>query len=158
MPQLPHAVERLGPDLRSWVERQLLEDLKHYGIDRDDPSFDWSRVVQEGHRTDIGGRMLESLSDIWIHDRAGTPIADGWMDFALTSADQHSTPILFWLFLSLHAGGTHTKVKTDACLPSHLWERLSDSDRTYIASADSMWLQGDPKVLEWKRKDRLTRP
>ena len=30
--KLPHEVERLGPDVQSWVEQQLLSDLRHYGV------------------------------------------------------------------------------------------------------------------------------
>ena len=28
---LPHEVERLGPAVQSWVEQQLLNDLRHLG-------------------------------------------------------------------------------------------------------------------------------
>src|SRR3954469_14933569 len=98
---LPHEVERLGPAVQSWVEQQLLNDLRRYGVQRDDLRFDWSRVVQEGHGTDFRGRMLESLSDVAVRGSDGTLVAEGWMDFVIASEAPESEPKLFWLFLSV---------------------------------------------------------
>jgi hypothetical protein len=138
------------------VEQQLLEDLRHYGVNLSDLRFDWSQVVQEGHWTDYRGRMLESLSDIALRDSDGRLVAEGWMDFVSASADKDSEPTIFWLFLSLVADGDLKEVKTDAFLPSHVWEALTDAQRQYIATAESKWLHRDPKVQEWKRRNQLT--
>jgi hypothetical protein len=154
MEKLPHEVERLGPELRSWVEQQLLEDLRHYGIHQDDLRFDWSQVVQEGHWTDYRSRMLESLSDISLRDADGGLMAEGWMDFVRTDRDSELT--VFWLFLSVVADGDRKEVKSDAFLPSHLWDTLTDAQRQFVATTESEWLHRDPKVQEWKQRNQLT--
>jgi hypothetical protein len=156
MPELPHEVERLGPELRSWAEQHLLQDLRHYGVNRSDLRFDWSQVVQEGHWTEYRGRMIESLSNVVLRDSDGSLIAEGWMDFVKHSAENDSEPMIFWLFLSLVADGDLKKVKTDAFLPSHVWDVLTDAQRRYIATTESKWLHRDPKVQEWKRRNQLT--
>jgi hypothetical protein len=102
--KLPHEVERLGPDVQSWVEQQLISDLRHYCVQLDDLRIDWSQVVQEGHWTDFRGRMLESLSEVVVRGSDGSIVAEGWMDFVFTSDATDSEPKLFWLFLSVAAG------------------------------------------------------
>lgn len=156
MQKLPHEVERLGPELRSWVEQQSFEDLRHYGVNRSDLRFDWSQVVQEGHYTDYHGRMLESLSDITLRDADGSLVAEGWMDFVNTSSEEDSEPTIFWLFLSVVADGDLKGVKPDPFLPLHVWDALTDAQRQFIATAESKWLNRDPKVQEWKQRNRLT--
>ena len=154
MQKLPHEVERLGPELRSWMEQQLLKDLRHYGVNRSDLRFDWSQVVQEGHWTDYRARMIESLSDIALRDSDGSLVAEGWMDFVISSAE-NPEPTIFWLFLSVVADGDLEEIKTDAFLPSHVWDAMTDSQRQYISTAESKWLHRDPKVQKWKRRNQL---
>ena len=156
MRPLPHEVERWGPELRSWVERQLLADLEYYGAIPNEPAFDWSQVVQEGHFTQFRGRMLESLSDISVRDTDDTVLAEGWMDFVLTSSEAAVEPSLFWLFLSVRRGEALIEVKADPNVPLHLWAAISDTQLAYIANTDSKWLRRDPKVIEWRRRNRLT--
>ena len=153
---LPHEVERLGPEVQSWVEQQLLSDLRHYGVQRNDLLFDWSQVVQEGHYMDFRGRMLESLSDILVRGSDGTTVAEGWMDFVNTSAGTDSEPRLFWLFLSVAADCKLKKVKEDALLPVHLWESMTDSEKQHVADTESKWLHRDPKVQAWRLKQQRT--
>ncbi|MCX6997088.1 MAG: hypothetical protein NTV49_08370, partial [Kiritimatiellaeota bacterium] len=101
MHELPHEVDRWGPELRHWVEQRLLADLAHYGISRQDLLIDWSQVVQEGHWRDYRGTMFESLSDVEVRDVRGALVASGWMDFVDTSPDNDEAPVVFWLFLDL---------------------------------------------------------
>ena len=152
--KLPHEVERLGPEVQLWVEQQLVNDLRHYGLDRDDLSFDWSQVVQEGHWMEFRGRMLESLSDILIRGSDGSVIAEGWMDFVCTSRAPGSEPKIFWLFLSVATKGIFKKVKEDALLPAHLWDQMTSAEKKYVAGTESKWLQRDPKVQLWRRQIR----
>ena len=152
MQKLPHELERLEPELQSWLEKQLLEDLTHYRITRSDLRFDWSNVTQEGHWTDYRGRMVESLSDISIFDSHGSLVAEGWMDFIYTSGELDSEPKLFWLFLSVVSDGNLKKVKKDAFLPLHLWDSLTETQRQFVADSDSKWLERDPKIQEWKQR------
>jgi hypothetical protein len=153
---LPQEIERLGPVVQSWVEHQLFADLRHYGVQRDDLRIDWSQVVQEGHWTEFRGRMLESLSDIVVRGFDGNVVAEGWMDFINTSGVSDSEPKLFWLFLALVVDGTPKKVKGDALLPVHLWESMTDSEKQHVAATESKWLDRDPKVQAWRRKQQGT--
>jgi hypothetical protein len=153
---LPHEIERLGPAIQSWVEQQLLSDLRHYGVERDDLKIDWSQVVQEGHGKDFRGRMLESLSEVLVRASDGSIVAEGWMDFVNTSEATNSEPKLFWLFLSVAADGKLRKAKEDALLPFHLWESMTDAEKQYVAVTESKWLDRDPKVQAWRRRHQLT--
>jgi hypothetical protein len=153
---LPHEVERLGPAVQSWVEQQLLRDLRHYGVQRNDLRFDWSQVVQEGHCTDFRGRMLESLSEILVRGMDDSIVAEGWMDFVHTSEAADSEPMLFWLFLSLVTEGKVSRAKEDALLPAHLWESMTEAEKRFVAATESKWLDRDPKVQVWRRKQQLT--
>jgi hypothetical protein len=153
---LPHEVERLGPAVQSWVEQQLLRDLRHYGAQRDDVRIDWSQVVQEGHWMDFRGRMVESLSDVIVRAPDGSIVAEGWMDFVITSEATDSEPKLFWLFLSVEADGKLRKAKEDALLPVHLWESMTEAEKQYVAATESKWLDRDPKVQAWRRRQQLT--
>ena len=146
---LPHEVERLGSDVQSWAEKQLLSDLRRYGVQLDDLRIDWSQVVQEGHWTDFRGRMLESLSEVVVRGSDGSIVADGWMDFVNTSEAKDSEPKLFWLFLSVAADGNLKKVKEDALLPIHVWESMTDSEKKFVATTESKWLDRDQKVQAW---------
>jgi hypothetical protein len=138
------------------MEQQLLADLRHYGVQRDDLRVDWSQVVQEGHWTDFRGRMLESLSEVLIRDSNGGIVAEGWMDFVITGEATDSEPKLFWLFLSVAADGKLSKAKGDPLLPVHLWEKMTDAEKRYVAATESKWLDRDPKVQAWRRKQQLT--
>jgi len=149
---LPYEVERLGAEVQSWVEQQLLSDLRHYRVERKDLQFDWSQAVQEGHWTELRGKMLESLSDIRIHGSDGSIVAAGWMDFVYTSDTADSEPKLFWLFLSVSIDGQFHKVKRDALLPVHIWEAMTDAEKQYVAATESKWLERDPKARAWMWK------
>lgn len=153
---LPHEVERLGPEVQSWVEQQLLNDLRHYGVQGDDLRFDWSQVVQEGHWTEFRGRMLESLSDVAVRSSDGSLVAEGWMDFVRASKAPESELKLFWLFLSVAVDGNLKKVKEDVLLPVHLWESMTTAEKQYVASTESKWLDQDPKVQAWRCRQQLS--
>lgn len=148
---LPWEIERLGPELKAWLERSLLVDLWQYRVEVEDTRFDWTYVTQEGHACDCRGRMLESLSDIAVRDSEGNLVASGWMDFVNGSSEQDAEPIVFWLFLTIHERDKTKEMKSDAYLPLHVWNRLSDSQKNYVSSTDSKWLR-DPKVKEWAHR------
>jgi hypothetical protein len=78
------------------------------------------------------------------------------MDFVFTSDATDSEPKLFWLFLSVAADGHLKKVKKDALLPIHVWESMTDSEKKFVATTKSKWLDRDQKVQAWKRKQQLT--
>jgi hypothetical protein len=141
----------MGSPLRTEVERQLLADLDPYGIKGNGLSIDWSEACQEGHLTTALDGELEELSGLTIRDQAGTAVADGWMDFV--HGGDTNPLFVFWLFLAVGAGAERRKVKADAWIPDHVWERLPDSTKSLCAQErgyDGRWVD-DPKVAAWRR-------
>ena len=78
------------------------------------------------------------------------------MDFVIASAAPESEPKLFWLFLSVVVDGNLKKVKEDVVLPVHLWESMTAAEKQYVAATESKWLDRDPKVQAWRRRQHLT--
>ena len=100
--------------------------------------------------------MIESLSEVVVRGSDGSIVAKGWMDFVITSDATDPEPKLFWLFLSVAAGRHLKKVKEDAMLPIHVWESMTDSEKKFVATTESKWLDRDQKVQSWKRKQQRT--
>ena len=152
--RLPHEVERMGSQLRSEVERQLLNDLRHYTSVPDGVSFDWSDAVQEGHMTTALGGTLEDLSGICVRDRTQAVVAEGWMDFI--HGGENLPLFVFWLFLDVRDSVAAIRVKSTPTIPAHVWERLTEASRRACskqAAYDSRW-SNDPLVAEWDRRAR----
>jgi hypothetical protein len=55
--------------LRAEVDRQLLEDLRHYGIDPPGLQIAWSQGCQEGHCVEFLDGTLESDSEVGVRRR-----------------------------------------------------------------------------------------
>jgi hypothetical protein len=146
----------MGPQLRAYVEQQLLIDLAHYGVSPTGLSFDWSNPCQEGHVTQYLDGILEEMSDVTVNRSDGTPTAEGWLDFIQGGAD--APLFVFWLFLSLHEGDTWRKVKGESTIPHHIWERLPDYSKDRCAD-DARWSR-DPLVVAWRgiRRGSLQHP
>jgi hypothetical protein len=130
----------MGPQLRAFVERQLLNDLRHYISPDPRPSFadfrfDWSDSCIEGHRTSWLDGQVENFSGIAIFDREQNLIAEGWMDFIET----HEGLEVFWWFL--HGPALKPPRGEANKVPRHIWERLSDEVRscwiTYAPASDN---------------------
>jgi hypothetical protein len=142
----------MGPRLRAYVEQQLLDDLRHYGIDPGVYKIDWADACQEGHCTSYMDGNLEELSGINVLGPDGEVVADGWMDF-IHGGGNHPL-FVFWLFLAIGCGTSRHEVKRDVGIPVHVWERLPDSTKTLCARADeydARWAS-DPLVVEWVRE------
>jgi len=105
---------------------------------------------------DFRGRMLESLSEVLVRGPDDSIVAEGWMDFVNTSEAADSEPKLFWLFLTLVEDGKAKRMKEDALLPGHLWESMTEAEKRHVAATESKWLDRDPKVQAWRRKQQLT--
>jgi hypothetical protein len=86
----------MGPQLRAYVEHQLLTDLQFYGVPTVGLSFDWSNPCQEGHVTRYLDGMLEEMSDVGVNRSDGTPVAEGWLDFIHGGGD---APLFVFLAL-----------------------------------------------------------
>ncbi|MEM8794268.1 MAG: hypothetical protein AAGE61_01775 [Pseudomonadota bacterium] len=126
----------MGPELREFVERQLLDDLNHYvrskrKIRDKVVHFDWSGSCVEGHRTSWLDGEIENFSGIGVYDLDHNLIAEGWMEFIETQGGLE----VFWWFL--RGGERHDiQEKTSNGIPEHIWERLSPEVRlTWKSSA-----------------------
>jgi hypothetical protein len=72
----------MGSKLRKYVEEQLLNDAKHYGINSEHLMFDWSESCIEGKDADYLDGSLENFSSIYLYDDENL-VAEGWMEFIL---------------------------------------------------------------------------
>lgn len=115
----------MGPELRAFVEEQLVSDLNWYlqrqrKLQRSDVLFDWSESCVEGHRTRWLDGEIENFSGIHVLDTDHGLIARGWMEFIENEVGLE----VFWWFLT---GSDQYGVqgKDTNAVPSHVWDRLS---------------------------------
>ncbi len=118
----------MGPELRSYVERKLLEDLSNYLLPEVGGSimelrFDWSDSCVEGHRMSWLDGEIENFSGIVILDLGQSLVAEGWMEFIETEAELE----VFWC--SLHGPAIRSRDQSINEVPRHIWDRLSDDIR-----------------------------
>jgi hypothetical protein len=137
-PNLGHS-DCMGPKLREFVERQLIEDLNVYlsdgqPISLNEVTFDWSESCVEGHRTSYLDGELENFSGIDVIHKSNDLIAGGWMEFIETK----DSLLVFWWYLH-SVGKRKIRKKTDGGIPGHVW-RLLDSN------AKSAWRKHAPKT------------
>lgn len=149
----------LGSLLRAEVERQLLHDLTHYGVESDGAIIDWSDSCVEGHSTSLLDGTLHNFSNVGILDKSGQLLACGWVDFIHGGG---TNPLfVFWDQVTVFGGldGRRKKVlKSTPGIPKHVWEKLSETTKGLCTKAtdyDSMWCN-DPLVQQWiqARNDR----
>src|SRR5687768_13445050 len=77
------AASLMSPELREMVEKQLLDELPNYKLDKPNLKFDWSGSANEGHQMQHPAGIIASFSGILILDENNILVADGWMDFIL---------------------------------------------------------------------------
>ena len=141
----------MEPVLLEEVERQLLADLKHYGVSLEKPRFDWTECCQEGHCTEVLGGTLEDQSSVCVLSESGEAIAEGWMDFVHGGED--NPLFVFWLFLSVRRGEQWVKVKSSNTIPEHVWAALPLASKLQCSRSqtyDARWAN-DPLVKKWAR-------
>jgi hypothetical protein len=144
--------DSMGPRLRAFVEEQLVADLRHYGVSRDDLTFDWSESCIEGHRMTHLDGAFENYSGVQVLGGGGEVVADGWMDFI--EGGDGRPPVIFWNFLTLVEGGLGREVKNQPGLPQHVWQRLPDTIKEWCVRAgqhDPRY-SNDPTVRRWKNQ------
>lgn len=142
----------MGPRLLEYVEKQLLDDLRHYGVSTDDVRLDWSDVVQEGHVTQYLDGMLEEMSDVAVVGLDGEQRARGWIDFVHGAPD--APLVVFWLYLDRRDGDAWTSLKDRPNLPVHVWSELSERSKllcTTEGKYDARWSY-DPLVIAWRTR------
>lgn len=143
--------ESMGPQLRAEFERQLLADLRHYGVEGEDLVFDWSETCGEGHCTTFLDGTLQSLSCVVVLNTNGECVAEGWLEF-IHGGDGNPL-FVFWEFLTISRQGAMVDVKKEPGIPLHIWEMLPDSSRALCTVSDrhdAAWAD-DPLVRAWRR-------
>ena len=78
------------------------------------------------------------------------------MDFVNTCETADSEPKLFWLFLTLVADGKVKRMKRAAAALPIFGKSMTEAEKRYVAATESKWLDRDPKVQAWRRKQQLT--
>ncbi len=136
-----------APKLRAEVDRQLLEDLRHYGFDTAGLRIDWSDGCQEGHSARFMDGELEDDSSVGVLDAAGNAVAGGAINF---QNDGDRELVVYWEGLSRFQG-KEPVVLTRTCwapFPEHVWERMSDRLKDICARKHA---------VRWTNSDRWTR-
>lgn len=110
----------MGIQLKSEVERQLLKDLKHYGIIQDEYKFDWSDCCIEGHRTNYLDSEVENFSSIMVFNADDELVANGWMEFI----HEDDVFIVYWEFLDIYQNGQEMSLKSECGIPLHIYNQL----------------------------------
>lgn len=150
-----HYVTQMGLLLQAEVERQLLEDLHHYGVSGSGLTIEWWDACGEGHCAEVWGGQLEEVSDLVVLNEAHDKIAEGWMDF-IHGGDGNPLYV-YWLFLSMFENGQWRRAKVKPVIPDHVWNRLPDETKRTLANAESYnarWAE-EPHILAWKRERDL---
>jgi hypothetical protein len=141
--------DKMGPLLRAEVTRQLLIDLKHYGVEEENLVIDWSETVIEGHQIFYLDGSMENWSGIGVDTADGKPIAGGWMEFLFVKPDYL---YIYWDLLDLYRDGKWHKVKKFG-LPTHIWDTLPDDHKDQIALSGIM--PRESLIMQWKRTRKL---
>jgi hypothetical protein len=115
----------MGPQLRTFVERQLLADLTNYGISSNNLKFDWSDSCIEGHDTTYLDGKLENFSGIALYDAENNLVAEGWMDFI----HEGDFFLAYWDYLSIWQVDKKIFDKNKPGIPDHVWRQLPDDIR-----------------------------
>lgn len=112
----------MGPRLRMLVERQLTDDLRHYGLNLSQAKFDWSDSCIEGHATDFLDGSLENFSGIAVFDNNDTLAANGWMEFI----HEQNFFLAYWEFVITLDSEKKISEKRDVGIPDHIWARIPE--------------------------------
>ncbi|MBU3196716.1 hypothetical protein KPL26_08510 [Clostridium algidicarnis] len=111
----------MGQRLRKEVERQLSDDIRHYGINNKILKYDWSESVIEGRRSKVFDSQINNFSDIKVFDSTDEIIAEGWIDFI--HEEQYDLFIVYWDQLDLYENGRQKEVKKFG-IPDYIYEKL----------------------------------
>ncbi len=89
----------MGPKLKIYVERQLLNDLNYYHKFTGKLRFDWSNSCVEGKCMDYLDGSLDRFSGIMVYKVEDQLVCDGWMDFMYV--EDRDQLIVYWHFLDI---------------------------------------------------------
>lgn len=107
--------------LREEVERQLSDDIRHYGINNQILKYDWSESCIEGRCSKVGDSYIGNFSDIKVFNSMDKIIAEGWIDFI--HEKQFDLFIVYWDQLDLYENGKVKEVKQFG-VPEYIYEKL----------------------------------
>lgn len=140
--------EKMGPKLRTEVERQLLEDLRFYHPNFKEAVFDWSGTCPEGHVTRYLDGLLENWSGVALKDFQGNYFTNGWINFI--HGEGKNPLFVFWDLLSINMDNKIIPVKNAFGIPGHIWNKLPAKSKELCANSkgyDSYW-RNDPLVVK----------
>jgi hypothetical protein len=143
----------MGPQLQREVERQLLEDLQHYGLFEPDLVFDWSESCNEGHCAAYLDGRIENWSGIAVRNRDGEVLAEGWLEFLCEVYPQGPPPLflVYWEFLDIR----DVSVKDQPGVPSHIIQKIHDACKDlYIFTKGE--LSQHPEIVSWREAPEAT--
>ncbi|RFZ95218.1 hypothetical protein D0C36_06735 [Mucilaginibacter conchicola] len=106
----------MGPLLRQYVEKQLIQDLNYYQELKESLHFDWSDSCIEGQSAKYLDGVLENFSGISVLNEQLQIVAHGWMEFVFMD-----TPVIYWDLLTINS----TEMKNKPGLPKHISDRLT---------------------------------
>lgn len=151
--------DRMGPQLRAEVTRQLLEDFHyctHESIDH--LTIDWSDTCPEGHNTKYLDGWLENWSGVRVVNAQGEFVAEGWLEFIHGDGDY---PLfVYWEYLRPGEGEEVEEVAHAKGIPYYIWDKFSDSMKDlclnrYVFEVrrqmDSR-LHNDPLIITWGKQ------
>lgn len=117
----------MGPELRIFVEQQLCNDLKVYGIIGNEFKFDWSESCIEGHDTAFLDGRVENFSGINVFNEEEEHIAEGWMEFIHEPTCNFF--IAYWEFLRFFDSGKEVEIKGEVGIPIHIFKKIPENVR-----------------------------
>jgi hypothetical protein len=118
----------MGPKLRTLVENDLINDLRHYGVTKLNLKFDWSESCIEGHNTTYLDGQLENYSGISVFDTDEKIIADGWMEFI----HRGQFFLAYWEFVTIWDKDKQVFEKKEPGIPEHILRKIPDEIKTEI--------------------------
>ena len=110
----------MSPELRELVENQLLAELPHYKLEKQNLKFDLSGSANEGHQMQHPDGIIASFSGILVLDENNAIVADGWMDFIL----EPDLFLPYWDHITTREGKKKLAEKQMPGIPKHIWKQI----------------------------------
>tara|TARA_Y100001933_G_C18807561_1_gene483559 strand:- start:147 stop:569 length:423 start_codon:yes stop_codon:yes gene_type:complete len=114
----------MGPNLKEYVEKELVIGLKFYNCHVEDYKFDWTDSCIEGRCTRYLDGSLDRFSGIRVFNEKDELIAEGWMEFIFMRSINKL--FIYWEFLDLITNGKAKEVKSQCGIPTYIFERLDE--------------------------------
>ena len=112
----------MSPELRQLVEKQLLAELPHYKLEKQNLKFDWSNSTNESHQMQHPAGIIASFAGILILDENNQMVADGWMEFML----EPDFFLAYWDHITTREGKKKLAEKQIPGIPKHVWKQIPE--------------------------------